>query len=158
MSDDRNKAVPPAADPLPKASDFGKAKHKAGTERGDPDRALYQASLAAARRLKYEHRAYYREAPKTFRDTVRKAHSQIFRIKPGPKRKRDPRIAQAARKRARGISWGELCPHFIDGYWEMTEYTRSLAEDGFRGKVNDYLRRNPNRKSSKGITKKNSRG
>jgi hypothetical protein len=160
MSIDESKRdkAPPAA--LPKPSPFGKraGKDKTGTQPGDPDRALYQASLATARRLKYEHRAYYRAAPKTFRDTVRKAHSRIFRIKPGPKPKRDPRIAQAARKRAGGVPWVELYPNFIDGYGEITEYTRGLAEEGFKGKVNDYLRNNPSRKSPKAITENNSDG
>jgi hypothetical protein len=129
---------------------------KTETESGTPQRMLYSAALADARRLKREHRAYYRADPAGFRTTVRKAHSRIFRMKPGPKPKHDPRIAQAARKRAAGASWPDLFPDFIDCHGTMTEFTRSYAEDGFKGKVNDYLRSHPVRKSTAGIKQNNS--
>jgi hypothetical protein len=143
---------PESTEPAP----AGTALPKTETAGGTPQRVLYSAALAEARRLKREHRAYYRADTEGFRTTVRKAHSRIFRMKPGPKPKRDPRIVQAARKRAGGASWPDLFPQFIDGYSTMTEFTRSYAEDGFKGKVNDYLRSHPVRKSTADIKQDNS--
>jgi hypothetical protein len=111
--------------------------------------ALYRAAVALLSEFKRAHRAYYRENPQAFRATVRRAENRVLRLKPGPKRKYDPRIGKAARARARGASWTDLYPVYIDHYREMTEYTRSYAEEGFRKKVNEYLRRHPKRKSQK---------
>jgi hypothetical protein len=97
--------------------------------------------MDAARRLRREHRAEYDRDPRAFRETVRKAHARIFRLKPGPHG--DPRIAEAARERARGMAWEPLYPRFIDHYAGMPEFTRDLAEGGFKRKVNGYLRKHP---------------
>ena len=126
--------------------------------RRDPARALYRDALQEARLLKRVHRAYYDADPKAFRQTVQQAQSRIFRLKPGPKAKRDPRIPQAARKRGSGTPWPDLYARFIDAYHGMTEFTRSLAEDGFRKKVNNYLRSHPHlrRRSSRAKAHQNS--
>lgn len=117
----------------------------------EPGGALYRAAIDLLTQLKRAHRDYYRENPQAFRATVRRAANRVFRLKPGPKLKRDPRIGQAARRRARGTPWIDLYPVYIDHYREMTEYTRSYAEEGFRKKVNDYLRNHPRRKSARPI-------
>lgn len=102
---------------------------------------LFQAAMDAARRLKREHRTEYERNPKAFREAVRKAHPRVFRLKPGPHS--DPRIAEAARERARDIAWDSLYARFIPHYAGMPEYTRVFAEPGFRVKVNAYLRKHP---------------
>ena len=107
--------------------------------RGSAGGGLFQAAMDAARCLKREHRAEYERDPKAFRETVRKAHARVFRLKPGPRS--DARIAQAARERARGVQWERLYPRFIDHYVGMPDFTRTLAQDGFRVKVNAYLRK-----------------
>jgi hypothetical protein len=50
-------------------------------------------------------------------------------------------IGRAARERARGMEWEELYPRYIDGYAALNLHTRTMAEDGFRRKVNNYLQR-----------------
>jgi hypothetical protein len=121
--------------------------------RRDPGRALYRDALRAARLLKRVHRAFYDADPKAFRQSVHQAQGRIFRLKPGPKAKRDPRIALAARKRGSGAPWPDLYARFIDAYHGMTEFTRSLAEDGFRKKVNNYLRTHPHLRRRSSTTK-----
>src|SRR5579859_735981 len=79
-------------------------------------RQVYRAALVALRRLRSEHRVYYRADFDGFRDAVRRACSQAFRKKPGPKPKVDLRIRNAARKRARRAEWPELYPDGIDGH------------------------------------------
>jgi hypothetical protein len=105
------------------------------------ERELFQAATDAARRLKREHRAEYMRNPKGFRETVREAHARVFRLKPGPHS--DPRVTAAARERAWGSEWEPLYPRFIDHYVGMPDFTRALAEDGFRRKVTAYLRKHP---------------
>lgn len=63
----------------------------------------------------------------------------VFRLKPGPKP--DARIAAAARERAAGATWESLYPKYNDHYSEMPEFTRVLAEEGFRRKRSGYLQR-----------------
>ena len=104
-----------------------------------PEKELFDHAAKAARELKRAHRAYYDTDLRGFRATVKKAHSRVFRLKPGPKP--DARIAAAARERAQGASWESLYPKYIDFYWQMPESTRALAEEGFRKKVNTYLQR-----------------
>ena len=113
--------------------------------------AVYGDALAAARRLKRQHAEFHRTDPKAFRDTVRKACNRVLRIKPGPKPARDPRLGAAARERGRGGSWPELYVLYIDHHKQMTEFTRGLAEDSFRRKVNQYLRDHPRLKLPKRI-------
>lgn len=110
----------------------------------DRAKALYDDATEDARRLKRKHRAYFQRDPKSFRATVKKAHGRIYRLKPGPRT--DPRIEAAARDRVRGAQWPELYAAYIDNYAKMSEFTRTLAEDGFRKKVNSYLQHHPARK------------
>ncbi len=56
---------------------------------------------------------------------------------------------EAAIERAGGGKWPELYPRHIEFYSGMPEFTRDLAEAGFRRKVNAYLRRHLRRRSSK---------
>jgi len=105
--------------------------------------ALSLDATADARRLRRKHSAYYRENPQAFRDLVRRAHSRVLRSKPGPKPERDPGVAKAARKRGRGTPFPELYPEFILNYEKLTDHTRGYAEEGFRRKVNEYLRKHP---------------
>jgi hypothetical protein len=127
----------------------GGAHATAGNRNSDDDigSAVYRESIAVFGDLKRKYRSYYREAPKAFRATVQLAEKRVFKLRPGPRRKSDPRIGKAARRRARGGAWKELYALYIDGYLRMTEHTRSYAEEGFRKKVNDYLRRHPRLKS-----------
>jgi len=113
----------------------------------EPRVALYHDAVEADRRLRREYREYYRSDPKGFRDTVRRAHARVFRMKPGPKPERNLLIEKAARKRGSGVPWRDLCPAYIEHYGVLTAYTRGLAEDGFRRKVNQYLRNHPRLKS-----------
>lgn len=106
-------------------------------------RSLYRETVWQLRHLKRAYHAEYLTDPKTFRASIRKAEKRVFRLKPGPKRKHDPLIRQAACRRGKGAPWAELYPEFIDGYQRMTEHTRGYAEEGFRKKVNDYLRSHP---------------
>jgi hypothetical protein len=110
----------------------------------DRAKALYDDATEDARRLKRKHRAYFQRDPKSFRATVKKAHGRIYRLKPGPRT--DPRIETAARDRVRGTQWPALYAAHIDNYPKMSEFTRALAEDGFRKKVNSYLQHHPARK------------
>jgi len=112
-----------------------------------PEQALYRDAVAADRRLKREHRAYYVSDPKGYRETVRRARSRVLRLKPGPKPDRNSRIPKAARERGRGVPWRELYPKYIAGYIEMNLVTKGYAEDGFRRRVNEYLRNHPRLKS-----------
>jgi len=116
---------------------------------------VYRDAIAAARHLKRQHREFYRTDPKAFRDAVRKAHNRVLRIKPGPKPARDPRLGAAARERGRGGSWPELYVLYIDHHEQMNDFTRGLAEDSFRRKVNQYLRDHPRLKLPKRIPVKN---
>jgi hypothetical protein len=105
--------------------------------------SLFSDALAADRRLKRERIEYYRSDPKAFRDTLRRARARVFRMKPGPKPQQNPAIARAARERGQGAPWQSLWPKYIEHYAELSEHTRALAEDGFRRRVNDYLRNHP---------------
>jgi hypothetical protein len=118
-----------------------KAKAKARGECANSDQALYDDAADQARRLKRKYRAIYNADPHRFRTQVRKAHARVFRLKPGPKA--DARIARAARDVARGADLKDLFRTYIDGHNSMTEFTRTLAEEGFRKKVNRYLQRHP---------------
>ena len=110
--------------------------------RGDSSAAaLIKDAANAARRLKRDHRSYYERDPKAFREAVRKAHSRVFRLKPGPHG--DPRIATAARERVRGVEWEQLYLKYIDFHGSMNEYICALAEAGFQRKVNAYLQKHP---------------
>jgi hypothetical protein len=104
----------------------------------DPEKSLFDDATKKARELKRRHRALYDRDPIRFRALVKKANGRVFRLRPGPKA--DARIAQAARERASGCSWLELYSRFIDGHATMPEFTRALAEDSFRRKVNQKLR------------------
>ena len=106
-------------------------------------RSLYREAVWQLRHLKRAYHAEYLTDPKTFRASIRKAEKRVFRLKPGPKRKHDPLVRLAACRRGKGAPWAELYPEFIDGYQRMTEHTRGYAEEGFRKKVNDYLRSHP---------------
>jgi len=116
----------------------GKRKSRA-VQLGRPARALFEDAVKTARELKRRYRAFYDADLNGFRTTVRKAHSRVFRLKPGPKP--DARIATAARERAAGATWASLYPKYIDHYSGMPEFTCALAEEGFRRKVNGYLQR-----------------
>jgi hypothetical protein len=100
---------------------------------------VYADAVEAARRLKRRHRAYYEADHEDFRHQVRKAHSQVFRLKPGPKE--DARIAHAARERARGAPWEDLNARYLDLPAIASDLVRAAAEEGFRRKVNRYLQR-----------------
>ena len=110
----------------------------------DRAKALYDDATEDARRLKRKHRAYFQRDPKGFRATVKKAQGRVYRLKPGPRT--DPRIETAARDRVRGSQWPALYAAHIDNYAKMSEFTRALAGDGFRRKVNSYLQHHPARK------------
>src|SRR5262249_2180647 len=122
----------PKAGPPPSTETAPKSGKK------DPrHRRVHQASLVDFRRLRTENRAYYRADFDGFRETIRKAFSETFRKKPGPKPKVDPRIRNAARKRARGADWPELYADGIDGHSTLravNPHTCDLAEESFRRK------------------------
>jgi hypothetical protein len=126
--------------PAATASSARTRKGRPGTRLLDgPAKALFNDAATAARQLKRKHHAAYDADLKTFRATVQKAHSRVFRLRPGPKP--DARIAGAARERAAKASWESLYKKYIDHHSEMTEFTRILAEEGFRRKLNGYLQR-----------------
>ena len=110
----------------------------------DSSKALFRDAAAEARKLKRLHSAYYETDPKTFRAVISKAHSRVLRLKPGPKA--DPRVVEAARERGRSVPWEQLYPKYIDFYARMSEFTKALAEEGLRKKVNTHLRRHPSLK------------
>jgi hypothetical protein len=124
----------------------------------DSQKTLYRDAVAAFEQLKRNHRDSFRADPMASREVVRKASARVFRLKPGPKPERNPRIARAARKRGRGAPWRELCPAFIEGWADLNEFTRGQAEDGFRRQVNDYLRNRPRLKFPKATPTKISAG
>jgi hypothetical protein len=105
----------------------------------DPGHAVYTDAVQEARRLKRTHRAYYRANRENFRRQVRKAHADVFRLKPGPKE--DVRIARAARERARGARWEDLTARYLELPATVSELTRAAAEEGLRRKVNRYMQR-----------------
>ena len=107
--------------------------------RGDPATALYADVVQISRRLKRTHRAYYHANHADFLHQVRKAQSQVFRLKPGPKE--DAMIARAARERARGAPWGDLIVRYLDLPVTVSEFTRNAAEEGFKRKVGRFLQR-----------------
>jgi hypothetical protein len=159
MSDTGDKSLPDSPPPVPEGVAIGKgpagsnqpaertAHQRKGTApprhkpRHDPKKALLQDALAAARKLKREHRAYHEADAKGFRKLVAKAHARVFRLKPGPKA--DRRIAEASRERASGAKWQALYLKHIDHYSSMPDFTRDLSESGFQRKVNAYLQRHP---------------
>lgn len=119
------------------------------TKRGlhtDPDTAIYADALRAARELMRRHRELYNTDRHRFRALVKKAQGRVFRLRPGPKA--DARIAQAAWELARGANLKDLFPKYIDGFTSMSEFTRALAQEGFRKKVNSYMQRHPRLKRS----------
>ena len=116
------------------------------------DRALYDDAFQQAGHLRQKHRARYVADPRQFRKIVRQAQSLVFRQKPGPKedRRMADLIGRAARERARGVEWEALYTRYIEGYDNLNPHTRTMAEDGFRRKVNKYgqsqrLRQKPER-------------
>ncbi len=162
MSDAESKRCPVAAEREPERDGFvtpgrtvparkQKKAKRIPSLQNDPAGRLFDDALEAARRLKREHRAYYIANRKAFRATISKAHSRVFRLKPGPKQ--DTRIAAGARSRAHGATWEQLYAQHIDHYAGMPEFTRDLAEAGFKRKVNAYLHKHPRlrRKSSRRI-------
>lgn len=120
---------------------LAKPKHTRCSSPVEPGEAVYHDAIHFAQRLIQQHRTYYKSNRRAFRLQVKKAHSRVFRLKPGPKA--DARIARAAQERARGTEWTGLYPKFIDGYQTMSEFTRTMADEGFRRKVNRYLQRHP---------------
>jgi hypothetical protein len=131
---------------------------KVAMQRDPVKAALFEDALASARSLKRNHHAYYASDRKGFRAIVKKAHARVFRLKPGPKA--DARMAKAARERADGGKWPELYPRHIEHYATMPEFTRELAEAGFRRKVDAHLRRHPylrRRSAKKTVTTKSRR-
>jgi|SRR5579862_8981550 len=128
-------------------------RSKAGNRRKDldPSKALYSDAIQEARRLRRRHRALYNADLNGFRAEVKKAHSRVFRAKPGPKT--DARIVAAARERANAAAWEDLYSKFVDGYQGMSEFTRALAEDSFRRRVNAY-RRAQRRRAKKTASRK----
>jgi hypothetical protein len=107
----------------------------------DPGQAVYTDAVEAARLLKRTHCAYYRANREDFRRQVRKAHADVFRLKPGPKE--DVRIARAARERARGARWEDLTARYLELPATVSELTLAAAEEGLRRKVNRYMQRHP---------------
>ena len=107
----------------------------------DPSHAVYTDAVQEARRLKRNHGAYYRANREDFRRQVRKAHADVFRLKPGLKE--DVRIARAARERASGARWEELTARYLELPATVSELTRAAAEEGLRRKVNRYMQRHP---------------
>jgi hypothetical protein len=103
--------------------------------------ALYRDALVAATRLKEKFGALWAKDPPGFRAAVRKAHAAAFRRKPGPQP--DPRIVEAAKERTHGAGWSDLYPRYIEHYVGMPEFTKDLAESGFRRKIYDHLQRHP---------------
>jgi hypothetical protein len=124
----------------------------------DSKEALHRDAVGACEELKQKHRDFFRNAPKAFREIVRKASGRVFRLKPGPKPQRNPSTARAARQRGRGVPWKELYCMYVDGWAGMHEYTRAYAEDGFRRQVNTYLRNHPRLRSPKGTSSKDLAG
>jgi len=161
MKDGQSKPLPASSADVPKGVGFGKIRSsgaeasiqptgadlppkgssgKPGANQGREDAALFQEALEAARSLKRKYRGLYFSDQRAFRALIRKAHAKVFRLKPGPKP--DCRIAKAARDRAAGCKWPSLY-RYIPHYDSMPEFTRDLAEAGFRRKVTDYLRHHP---------------
>jgi hypothetical protein len=120
----------------------------------DSQETLYRDAIATFEQLKRNHRDLVRADPKAFREIVRKAGARVFRLKPGPKPQRNPRVAKAARRRGRGAPWQDLYPLFIVGWADLNEFTRGHAEDGFRRQVTDYLRDHPRLKCPSGTPAK----
>lgn len=108
-------------------------------------KALFKGALEADRKLKREHRAYWKVDPKGLRAVLKKARARVFRLKPGPKpdAQKNARIKEAAGKLARGAKWQQLYPVYIDHHATITEHTRGYAEEGFQKEVNRYLRKHP---------------
>jgi len=107
----------------------------------NPNDALFRDALDNARGLKRKHRALYEANHKAFRATVSKAHSRVFRIKPGPKD--DPHISGAAREvalraRVEDVFRREF-PHRRPG----NDNLYAMALENFRGKVDAYIRKHP---------------
>jgi hypothetical protein len=169
MSRPESKPLPPPSDPVPEGVDIGtrpasrnqpsestphqrkKAAPSRHKPKGDPKKALLRDALAAARKLKCEHRAHYEADPKAFRAVVAKANARVFRLKPGPKP--DARIAQAAWERRRGVQWSALYLRYLPYHAAMNEFVRDSAETGFKHKVNAFLRKHPLlHRRSKGVT------
>jgi hypothetical protein len=115
----------------------------------DPKQALHRDAVELDRKLKRKHRALYNSDPKSYREIIRAARAQVTRQKPGPKPKRNDLLPKAARERGRRAPWRELYPRYIPGYNEMNPVTREYAEDGFRNRVNEYLRNHPRLKLPK---------
>jgi hypothetical protein len=113
----------------------GKKKRRA---HADPEQSLRTDALRAARDLPRRHRTLFDADRKRFRQLIQQAQGRVFRLRPGPKA--DARIAQAAREKDRGAEFRELFARYIDGYASMSQFTRTLAEDAFRRKVNEHLR------------------
>lgn len=109
-----------------------------GQRHTDRDKSLYNDALDAARQLRRKHRAVYDADRRHFRDVIKKAVVYVCRLRPGPKA--DPRIKLAAREKHRGAKWSDLFSKYVTGHGSMPEFTRVLAEDGFRRKVNEQLR------------------
>ncbi len=140
MTTTGNKPDPTPPDPAPEGVGIGRPAEEAakpthappspprktpatrGERKSNPRKSLREAALAAARKLKREHRTCYDADPKAFRALVKKAHARVFRLRPGPKP--NARIAQAARERGRGVRMEDLYLRYIDHYDRMTDYTR----------------------------------
>ena len=145
-----------------KTNESGKPDRTRGersvSDRSDAPRSLYREAVWQLRDLKRAYHSEYLADPKAFRASIRKAEARVFRLKPGPKRKQEPLIRRAAGRRATAAPWAELYLEFIDGYQRMTEHTRGYAEEGFRKKVNDYLRSHPRLRNRRGNSPQSSAG
>lgn len=126
----------PCASENPKKEEFMTEAHP----EVDPKQALYRDAVEAEQLLKRKYRALCNSDPRAYREILRRARAHVLRMKPGPKPQRNRQIAKAARERGSGAPWAELCRRYIERYDDMTPFTQSLAEDGFRKKVNAYLR------------------
>jgi hypothetical protein len=104
--------------------------------------------MQEARLLKRKHRAYCDANHKAFWDTVKKAHSRVFRMKPGPPA--DPLISRVAREVALGARVEDIFkrefPHRRPGDEDL--YT--MAMETFRGKVNKHIREHASLKRLRG--------
>jgi hypothetical protein len=148
MSDAETKGNRKEIPPVPK----GVVSGTAGRQRSEPSGLVYSAAVVFYRGLKRTYRWYFVADPKGLRKTLRRAESLVFRRKPGPRKRHDPNIAAAARKRRTGAKWDDLYSTHIREYDRLSEHTKAYAEDGFRKQVNAYLKRHPSRKKSDSVT------
>ena len=147
MSNNRKKALPPSAEPLPKTSDIGR-REKRRPEQLTLDRTMRQVAIDLKRRFPLQ----ISQEPRQFKKKA------VYYLKcylpPGPGRPAEEAVTKAIELRKQGQDWKQIYPQCICNHSQLLPAARRVAEGNLRAarraRGNAARRRKRQRKSTAG--------